>query len=412
MSENCIFSPKEKNILKELAKKIAELASRPIEEEKTRLWYAHNNLETTRPLVFCDPEHGWTEIFPQKNLECENEWARLWEYFLKKEIFWGKEMKDDRVIEPYFNVAHVYSESDWGMHETKIGGGDGGSYTWESPLKSYNDIGLLHYPKITIDHDLTGNLLDIAHDLFDGILKVRLKTGWWWSLGMTWTLVNLRGMQQIMFDMIDQPDNLHKLMSFLSNGTLAKLDFLEKNNLLSLNSDGTYVGSGGFGWTKELPKNDFNGTVRTNDMWGFCESQETVGVGPDMFKEFILTYQLPILKRFGLTCYGCCEPLNERWEVLKQIPNLRRVSVSPFSDVPDMAEKLGSNYIFSLKPTPNDIAAEVFDESIIRKRLSELLKITKDCRVEIIMKDTHTIQNDPERVKTWVRIAKEEAEGI
>jgi hypothetical protein len=37
------------------------------------------------------------------------------------------------------------------------------------------------------------------------------------------------------------------------------LDFLEKNNLLSLNNESTYVGSGGFGWTHELPQKDFDG---------------------------------------------------------------------------------------------------------------------------------------------------------
>ena len=91
-------------------------------------------------------------------------------------------------------------------------------------------------------------------------LTVRLKTCWWWTLGMTWTLVNLRGLEQIMFDMVDNPDGLHRLMAFLRDGHLAKLDYLERNGLLSLNNDGTYVGSGGFGWTHELPAAGFDGT--------------------------------------------------------------------------------------------------------------------------------------------------------
>ena len=77
-------------------------------------------------------------------------------------------------------------------------------------------------------------------------------------------------------------------------------------------------------------------------MWGFGESQETVGVSPEMFAEFVLPYQLPILERFGLNCYGCCEPLDKRWEYVKQIPRLRRVSVSPWSNRAFMAERLGA----------------------------------------------------------------------
>ncbi|MFH1614308.1 MAG: hypothetical protein ABIG61_04390 [Planctomycetota bacterium] len=83
---------------------------------------------------------------------------------------------------------------------------------------------------------------------------------------------------------------------------MAKLDFLEKNGLLSLNNDGNYVGSGGFGWTDELPAKGFDEKrVRCSDMWGFAESQETVGVPTDMFEEFVFQYQLPLLERFGFT---------------------------------------------------------------------------------------------------------------
>jgi hypothetical protein len=149
---------------------------------------------------------------------------------------------------------------------------------------------------------------------------------------MTWPLVDIRGLEQMMLDMVDHPDDLHRLMAFLRDGHLAKLEFLEQNDLLSLNNDGTYVGSGGFGWTDELPQADFDGHVRTCDMWGFAESQETVGVSPAMFAEFVFQYQLPILQRFGLNCYGCCEPLDKRWHIVKQVPNLRRVSISPWAD--------------------------------------------------------------------------------
>ena len=63
-----------------------------------------------------------------------------------------------------------------------------------------------------------------------------------------------------------------------------------------------------------------------------------------MFAEFVLPYQLPILERFGLNCYGCCEPLDQRWSTLKQ---LRRASVSPlmivFSWRPGLALTTSSN---------------------------------------------------------------------
>ena len=406
------ISASDRAILRELAARVAELAARPIEEEKRQLWYQHNALQPTRPVIFCDPENGWNEIITADHLQCRGELARRWEMILRKEIFWGAEMGDDRVIEPYFNINHLYSESDWGMHEKKIGGINGGSYVWEAPLKDYADMDKLHFPQIQVNWDDTHRLLDLANQTLGDLLTVRLKTSWWWTLGMTWTLVNLRGLSQMMLDMVDYPNELHRLMAFLRDGHLAKLDFLQENGLLSLNNDGTYVGSGGFGWTHELPQPDFSGKVRTQDMWGFAESQETGVVSTRMFAEFVFPYQLPILERFGLNCYGCCEPLDKRWEVVKNIPRLRRVSISPWSNLEIMAEKLGNRYIFSMKPNPADLAMGTFDEEHIRLGLRRAFQITRNCRVEAIMKDNHTIGRDPSRVVRWVKIAREEAEAL
>lgn len=405
----------DRKILRELASKAAELAARPIEEEKKKLWYKHNDLEAVRPLIFCDPENGWNEIITNDQMKCEGQLAQIWEMGLRKEIFWGESMGDDRVIEPYFNVPYFAHESDWGMHEKKIGGGDGGSYRWESPLQDFKDMDKLHFPVIKVDEKKTQIMLDTASEIFGDLLKVRTKGVWWWTLGLTWSLVNLRGLEQIMFDMYDYPDEFHQIMAFLRDGHLKKLDFLQESGLLSLSNDGTYVGSGGFGWTKQLPQKNFDSNkVRTKDIWGFCESQETSQVSPDMFEEFIFPYQLPIMERFGLNCYGCCEPLNKRWDIIKRIPNLRRVSVSPWADIPDMAEKLQDKYVYSLKPNPSYLASPQIDEEYLRKSLRETLKITqaKNCHVEIIMKDNNTLGHNPQNAIRWCKIAQEEAASI
>jgi hypothetical protein len=190
------------------------------------------------------------------------------------------------------------------------------------------------------------------------------------------------------------------------------LDDLTGRKLLSLNCDGTYVGSGGFGWTHELPGPDFQGTVRPSDMWGFGESQETIGISPRMFAEFIFPYQVSVLEKFGLNCYGCCEPIDSRWDIVKQVPRLRRVSVSPWSNHLKMVEFLGDQYIYSMKPNPADLAMSTFDEERIRSKMRQALQITRNCRVEVIMKDNHTINHDPQRILKWVKITRQEAEGL
>ncbi len=411
-AHKAVITRGERETLRTLAERVAALAARPGEAEKRRLWVRHNVLEPTRPLIFCDPENGWNEIITEDALQCGGELARSWEFILRKEIFWGEAMGDDKVVEPYFDIAYVHAESDWGMHEKRIGGADGGSYVWEAPLKTYADLGKLRFPQIAVDYEATDELLDQANEAFGDILRVRLGGRWWWSLGLTLTLANLRGLEQIMLDAYDCPEDLHRLMGILRDGALAKLDFLEEQGLLSLNTD-TYVGSGGFGYTTELPQADFDGKkVRTLDMWGFCESQETITFSPQMFAEFVFPYQLPILERFGLNCYGCCEPLDKRWDVVKKTPRLRRVSVSPWADIADMAGKLGDQYIYSLKAHPSALAAPMLDAERVRAGLRKALESTRGCRVEIIMKDNHTIGNNPQNVTAWCQMAREEAEAI
>ena len=412
---NRTVSPVERTVLRALAARVADLADHPVEQEKRALWYAHNALLPTRPLIFCSPEGGWNEIITPDQLVCEGELARDWEMRLRKEVFWAAELRDDRVCQPVFDLAHVFTETDWGLHETVIGGQDGGSYAWDAPVKDYEaDLPRLHFPRITVDPAATDQVLALAQETLGDFLQVRLRTRWWWTQGMTWTLALLRGLEQMMLDMYDHPDGLHRIMSYLRDGHLARLDFLEQNDLLSLNNDGTYVGSGGFGWTHELPQPGFAGRVRTQDMWGFGESQETLGVSPAMFAEFIFPYQLPVLSRFGLNCYGCCEPLDKRWSLVERIPRLRRVSISPWSNVELMAERLGNRYILSRKPRPADLALPTFDEELVRDDLRATMRIARrhECRLEVILNGTQTLRGDPSRVVRWVQIAREEAARV
>ena len=64
-----------------------------------------------------------------------------------------------------------------------------------------------------------------------------------------------------------------------------------------------------------------------------------------------------------------------------------------------------------MKPNPADLALDTFDEARIQATLRNDLQAARGCRVEIIMKDNHTIRHDPTRVIRWVRIARQEAEN-
>jgi hypothetical protein len=403
------ISRQDREILRELAAGVRRLAERPEENHKRELWYAHNSLQPGRPLLLVDPENGWNEIVTGDSLRCAGELARRWELVLRREIFTGEKARDDKPIEALFEVGHTFSESDVGVQETYHGGVSGQSYVWDAALKGPEDVERLHFPELRVDYRTTLETLALAAEVFGDLLRVRLRGVWWWSFGMTWDLAKLVGLEKLMLLMYDDPALIHRLMTFLRDASLAKLDFLERENLLSLNNDHSYVGSGGLGYTRELPKGDSStAPVTARDMWGFTESQETVGISPDMFEEFVFQYQEPIQRRFGLNCYGCCEPVDPRWHVVKKTPNLRRVSISPWANQEKMAAALADRCIYSRKPAPSLLAVPRLEEELVRKDLRQTLEITRGCVVELIMKDNHTLGGNPDNLVRWVQIAREE----
>ena len=404
---------RDRDILRRLAERVARIAATPDMAEKRELWKKHNRLEKVRPVVFCDPENGWNEVITEAQMECTGALARRWEMDLRKEIFWGEEMGDDKPVEPFFDVPYTSAPDDWGLVVIEHRTDTAGSFIWDSPIKDYDtDLPKLHSPPVVIDWETTNGCYEIAQEVLGHALTVRMKGTWWWSLGLTLTAASLRGLENILLDFYDHPDELKALLATVSQGWLDKLDYLEANDLLSLNSDGTYVGSGGYGFSDELPQADFNGHVRRQDMWGFADSQETVNVSPRMYEAFVFPYEKPLLDRFGLNCYGCCEPLHTRWHVVKQHQNLRRVSCSAWSDLDKMAGYLRDDYILSMKPHPAPLASASVDLEAIRRDLRESLEKTKGCVVEIIMKDNHTIGGRPENLTEWCQIAQEEADRI
>ncbi len=254
--------------------------------------------------------------------------------------------------------------------------------------------------------------MEFHQELLGDILEVYTQGFWWWSLGLIEEWTKLRGMNQTFLDMMDEPELVHAGLRRLMEGRLAWLDSLEQQGLLSLNNGNHYVGSGGFGFTHDLPGPGFDGKVRLSDMWGFCESQNMSAAGPAQLEEFVLPYQLPIMERFGLNCYGCCEPLHLHLDLLlAKVPRLRRVSISPWADKRICAEKLGNKAVYSWKPNPAYLAGVSLDADLVRRDIRETVEICREhgCTLEIILKDTHTCNHHPERFDAWTKIAMEEA---
>ena len=92
--------------------------------------------------------------------------------------------------------------------------------------------------------------------------------------------------------------------------------------------------------------------------------------------------------------------------MLRQIPNLRRIAVSPFSDAGKCAEQIGEDYVLSYRPSPADMVSYGFDEGRIRSILTRDLEATKGCHVDVTLKDVQTVESDPDRIRNWVALTR------
>jgi hypothetical protein len=210
--------------------------------------------------------------------------------------------------------------------------------------------------------------------------------------------------QQVLMDLVMRPDMVHTAMDRLTTAYMAELDQLEALNALSLGTGNFIVGQGGFGYTDDLPGDNYDpASVRLHNHWGGAMAQIFSEVSPDMHEEFALAYEARYLERFGLAYYGCCEPLDRKVDIcMKHIPNLRKISMSPWTDPARGAEAIGGRLVYSCKPNPAFLATDgQWDRRSAEAEIRRVLDANQGCSVEFILKDVSTIRFEPTRLFEW-----------
>ncbi len=408
-----MLTQKERDTLRKLATQMAELSELPIMAERAARWKALNDLKSPERMVMATPEGAWREIEEQQvEFQCTDPTALGWErcfHRLLIEYSFG----DDIVLDRTFGVGPAISNTGFGVELKRERTDDpNGSFKHVPPITDLKtQFSQLKFRKLIHDRAETARRFELAHEVFDGILDIRPSVGYhYWSHGLTRDVLDIVGMEILLYGMYDQPEEIHRLMQFLSDDSEQFLAQLEAEKLLHYNNANVCVGSGTWGLTNDLPsaENPVVGRpILRRDLWGFGESQETVGVSPEMFAEFIWPYQKVLLKNFGLVYYGCCEPVEDRLPYLSEIKNLRYLSVSPWSNLEKVTAAAGKQYVLAHKPNPGLVCVS-FCEKDIRADIRRRLDVGKDNFNMFILKDTHTISNDPKRFNRWIEIVREE----
>jgi hypothetical protein len=412
------MSTTDTTILRDLAKQYLDICHKPVQQERRDLWRKKNSFavresrkqKPIRPLIYVRA-FAWGEL-PESKCVCEDPFYRQYENFLRHALFWDT-FDDDSIFEPWVTLRARCRSSGWGLSgKRNYPAASRGAFKVDYPIKELEDARKLRTPRHEIDEEKTAQDAMRLEEAIGEVLTVdvdRAPAYRTWSADISTDLGYLRGMEHFMVDMMDHPEWLHQLVGFMRDGVLRTHEQAEAAGDWGLSAHQNQA----MPYAEELqsPSPNVNG-VKRGELWGFFAAQEWEGTSPQQHDEFLLQYQLSIMKHFGLVAYGCCEDLTEKIGILRQVPNLRRIAVSPFADVAKCAEQIGTDYIISYRPSPADMVSYDFNPDRIRKVLRKDFEAMKGTHFDVTLKDVETVEGHPDRVRKWVQIVRAEIERL
>ncbi len=407
----------ERKYLRELASKQAELANLPIMEERRHMWLTLNDHGPgARPPVIVETITFDRDFMPEHIFRCTTSAGRAIEGQLLRNIRNHELIDDDKVMPNTFRIEWLVEIDHFGIdiekQVVKDNQGIPTGFEFIHPLKNFEAaIHLLQSPRCSVDREQTMLWKAFMDDLLGDILPVEICSGIYGETMLTYSVIELMGMESFYLAMYDAPQELHLLMAYLRDGCLHVMRWAEEEGLLCLNNGNHESFGSSFNFTHNLPGDDFEqDSIRLCDMWGAANSQESVGISPAMFHEFCFPYYRDICEPMGFLYYGCCEPADPFWDDLQSLPHLKKISISKWANEEFMGEALrGSDIIYSRKPDPNLLGVDIhLDETAWANHIRKTLKATRDVGIEFIVRDVYTVHGNLDKPRRAVEIARKE----
>ena len=409
----------ERTYLRGLARKQAEYAALPVMAERRQMWYDLNDgkLDARPPFIV----ETWTfdrDFMPESVYRCTSDTGRGIETQLLRNVRNHELIDDDKVMPDTFDIGWFTNINELGVkiEREKVKDSDGieTGYRFLHPIKNLKkDLDLLKPAVCSVDRERTMAWKAFVEELLGEILPVEIRTGVFGCSMLTHRVIELMGMEAFFIAMYDSPDDVHRLMRFLSDNALRVMRWAEAGGLLRVNNGNQTSFGSSYNFTTKLPApGSDGGPARLCDMWGNANSQETVGVAPAMFHEFCFPYYRDVCEPVGLVYYGCCEPAHPFWDDIRQLPHLKKVSISRWCDQRMIAEALrGTDLVFSRKPDPNFFSVDAaLEEDRWAAHIRETLDATRGVFVEFIVRDVYTMHGNLNNARRAVELARQEIE--
>ncbi len=406
----------EKTILRTLATEYMQVASLPVQREKMELWKTFNRLAHTRPLITIN-QLPWHELNYDGSLTChvQNPTLRKLEETMRKTLYQWKHFPVDMVVEPYLTIPYCAHNSGYGVEviehtSTTDSANDVISHDYICQLETDEDVEKIKPMEITLDTKTSQEWKECADEIFDGIIPVYQAGGAGVPIRIWDILAPLMGIEEVFFHLIDEPEWVHAILERMTQSALTGIDQCNALGLFNTSAQSCHC-SIVYNDTL-LP--DFHAGIGADSAhaWGSAMAQIFTSVSPQTTKEFEIDYMKRITSKFGMFYYGCCERLDDRLDYVQELPNLKKISCSPWSDHAQFAERLRKDIIMSAKPSPAHFASASLNLDEVEKGLVH----TCDCatrngvKLELLLKDISTVQYKPEHLTAWANLAMKVAQ--
>ena len=399
------------NELRKLAREYYEQAMTPVNTERMMLHRAVNDLKMQRPVVLID-EIPFHELNFDGSLDlwCTDPVLRTAEDFMRKKLFQWKYFPADMVLEPYILLSKVIHNSGIGVakqddqlfvNEEKKGIA---AHMYHDQLATPEDLEKIKLPVVTYDKKETMAQYTKLAEAIGDIIPVKIVGYGCYSA--PWDMISeLRGVNNLLIDLVEEPEFSHQIVSKIYECEESRIRQMEEQDLLELNPYSLHCTAA---LCSDLAKDYDGGRVLRKHIWGRGMAQIFSSVSKEMHEEFDINYMKNLMSHFGLNYYGCCEPLDKKMDIVEKLPNLRKVSITPWADVDVAAEAIGKKYVLANKPNPASVSMKL-DEDTLKKEIGRTLAAVKrnGCSCDIVLKDISSAGHDVNNLVRWEKIVME-----
>ncbi|MBE5791785.1 MAG: hypothetical protein E7322_06460 [Clostridiales bacterium] len=402
---------KDISILRSLANEYASFAFDPKQEKTRRLWRKLNAFQMERPLLTID-QIPWNEMDVDGFLNCEitDPYWRNVESDLRCLIYKMRHMPADTALNPYVCLPKPIHNTGWGIepveknHISLEAGSVAPSREYANQIETMDDLEKIKTPVLTLDVQKEKVIREEADVVFSGIIPYKM-TGIVMHLGAWDWIAQWMGVTNAYIMLMDEPEIMHALMEKLTRGILSMIDQMNAQKLFDIHSNLCHCSHTHM---DDFPKE--NAPETSENAWAFGLAQMFTCVSPKITDEFEVQYMSRIFPHFGRIYYGCCDRLDDRMDVIRKLPNVHKLSCSPFSDRARFAETMPDKCIMSAKPNPAFFATGTMDEDFVRRDIQKTISAAKEHNrnLEFLLKDISTVSHNPKCLWRWQEIVMEE----